>query len=108
MSNPLNNEQPPTIAEQIALVGENLKQLKEVIEEPEFTYETYQKVIKLASEIRGKSVAIAQSNEATENYRKTARNAISELSRMVGIATRKLKQYAATIQREQRAQRKAK
>jgi hypothetical protein len=106
MSNPPNSKHPPTIAEQIAQIGNNLKQLREVIEEPEFTYATYQKVIKLASEIRGTAVAIAQSNEATEYYRQIARNAISELSRMVGMATRKLKQYTVASQKQQRAQQK--
>jgi len=54
MSN-IPDKQPPTIAEQTTQIGNNLKQLRQIIEEPEFTSETYQKVVDLTSDTKLRS-----------------------------------------------------
>jgi hypothetical protein len=92
-----SNDQQPSITEQLTHIKDNLQQVKELLESSEFTQETYNTAMALTSEIRKTVVAIMLDEKAIAYYQQQASAVLQESSRMVGIATKKLIQYARAI-----------
>ncbi len=105
MSN-LTNEQPPTPAMQIVYLDDTLKQVKEILEVPVWSQETYDRTMDLTGEIRGTIIAIIHNPTATGSQRWQAQSALKDSGRLATTANKRHRQYAFALLKRQQVQEK--
>jgi hypothetical protein len=97
------DQQPLSRNEQVAQIDEKLRQVKELLDAPDFTMETYQQVTNLTSQIRATIIEI----RAYENDQ-YIRNQLLESIRLADSATKRVREYASFTQKQQRTRKQDK
>jgi hypothetical protein len=97
------DQQPLSRNEQVAQIDDKLRQVKELLDAPDFTMETYQQVTDLTSQIR--STIIETRAYDNDQY---IRNQLLESIRLTDRATKLLREYARSLQKQQRTRKQDK
>lgn len=82
-------------------IKSKLQLVNTILEKPEFSQEMYDHAMRLISEVRSAVVTIMQNDEA-KAYHQQALNALQESKQLNSTANKKLKQYALSLQKQQR------